>query len=224
MATKELITQEARQTFANPILNEGTRKIIEAIIAEAVQEEQSKIEKAIAIGEMIVGGVDFEKEGFANYEDYGARLFNWPKSTAYAYRSVGIGLVRGLLPETDANGKRFKFSALHELCNMPDSLERKKLVDDGEVNADDTTEKIRQKVKETKPKKVTKRTEKQYSYYVTTDMVNPVAVTTETTFANDFGTPFHEWTQDSKKYFLFLSEEGNPLVIYRSNQKVVEAK
>lgn len=224
MATKELITQEARQTFANPILNEGTRKIIEAIIAEAVQEEQSKIEKAVAIGEMIAGGVDFEKEGFKNYEDYGARLFNWPKSTAYAYRSVGIGLVRGLLPVTDSNGNRFKFSALHELCNMPDSMERKQLVESGAVNATDTTEYIRQKVKDTKPKKVTKRTEKQYSFFSTLDRDNPVAVTTEENFRNENGTPFHEWTQDNCKYYLYLNDNGDAVVIFRSNHKVVEAK
>lgn len=224
MAKQELITMEARQEFANPILNANTKRIINAIMAQTVAEEESKFEKARAIGEMIIGGVDFEKEGFANLEDYASRLFGWQKSTAYAYRSVGIGLVRGLLPERDANGLRFSFSALHEMCNLPDSGLRAKMVENGEINATDTTAKIRETVKATKPKKVTKRTEKQYSYYVTTDKVNPVAVTTETTFANDFGTPFHDWTQDGKKYYLFISEEGTPLVVYRTNQKVVEAE
>lgn len=224
MATKELIAQEARQEFANPILNANTKRIINAIIAQTVAEEESKFEKARAIGEMIIGGVDFEAEGFANLEDYASRLFGWQKSTAYAYRSVGIGLVRGLLPERDANGVRFSFSALHEMCNLPDSGLRAKMVENGEINATDTTAKIRETVKATKPKKVTKRTEKQYSYYVTTDTETPVAVTTETTFNMDFGTAFHEWTQDGKKYYLFLSEDGNPMVVYRSNQKVVEAK
>lgn len=224
MAKQELISIEARKEFANPILNANTKRIINAIVAQTVAEEESKFEKARAIGEMVIGGVDFEAEGFANLEDYASRLFGWQKSTAYAYRSVGIGLVRGLLPERDSNGVRFSFSALHEMCNLPDSGLRAKMVENGEINATDTTAKIRETVKATKPKKVTKRTEKQYSYYVTTDMVNPVAVTTETTFTNDFGTPFHEWTQDGKKYFLFLSEEGNPLVIYRTNQKVVESE
>lgn len=224
MAKQELITMEARREFANPILNASTKRIINAIVAQTVAEEESKFEKARAIGEMIIGGVDFEAEGFANLEDYASRLFGWQKSTAYAYRSVGIGLVRGLLPERDSNGVRFSFSALHEMCNLPDSGLRAKMVESGEINATDTTAKIRETVKATKPKKVTKRTEKQYTYYASTDIVNPVAVATETIFANEFGTPFHEWTQDGKKYFLFLSEEGNPLVVYRSNQKVVEAK
>lgn len=224
MANTEIITREARTEFANPILNAGTQKIVQAILEQVVAEEESKFTKARAIGEMICGGVDFEAEGFENYEDYAKRLFNWTKSTAYTYRSVGIGLVRGLLPEHDANGLRFKFSALHEMCNMPDSGMRRKMVEDGEITANNTTEEVRQVVKATKPVRITKKTEKQYTYYKTTDRENPVAVATEAAFMSDFGTPFHEWAQDNVKYYLYFNENGFPLVIYRSNKKVVEAK
>lgn len=224
MAKQELITIEARQEFANPVLNANTKRIINAIMAQTVAEEESKFEKARAIGEMIIGGVDFEKEGFANLEDYASRLFGWQKSTAYAYRSVGIGLVRGLLPERDANGIRFTFSALHEMCNLPDSGLRAKMVENGEISATDTTAKIRETVKATKPKKVTKKTEKEFSYYATTDTENPIAVTTDENFRNDHGVPFHEWSQDNRKYYLYLNDNGEALVIFRSNQKVVEAK
>lgn len=224
MANAEMITFEAKQEFANPILNKGTQRIVQAILTQVVAEEESKFEKAKAIGEMICGGVEFEKEGFTNYEDYAKRMFNWGKSTAYTYRSVGIGLVRGLLPERDANGIRFKFSALHEMCNMPDSGLRQKMVDSGEITATDTTEEIRQTVKASKPARVTKRTEKQYQWFTTTNTEAAAEVATEAAFLAEYGKPFHDWTDDGRKYYLYIDEAGVPTVYYRTNAKVVEAK
>lgn len=208
-------------SFKSTAMNEAVAEIIRVNMTEALNRNDAELKRASAMCKMW-SGEEYAKDGFKNMEEVGSKLFNYSKQQTYNYVNVGFAIKEGKLPTHDAEGRPFSFTALAHMLKIRDVENRTKLIDSGELSANQTIRELDEVVEENKPaRKAVERKEKQVSIYCTEDDDEPTEVTTVSHFKEVYGEPFYEFKKDGKAYLVYLSD-GVPTLYYYSTGKVID--
>lgn len=208
----EIATPNTAATFKNERLAKLTSDLSTVLIVAGKTANAAHLKTAEVFSEIRREKL-FADDGYANLEDFAAKVYGIQRATALKYCRVGDLLKAGVLPSTGYN-----YTQLCEMCPA-DPKALSEALESGEINSDMSKTEIGEAVKSMK-KAGAKRPEALFNWEIVGEEATETMTKTELIahIGNNGGDFIGEVSNDGDHYIVAINSMGCPLM-YRRLEK-----